>query len=72
MTTSFFNKYTDSNSGFIYYQIPENTILYRGDSNPKFNPNQLLNIPLFFGLNNEDVEQYGVVYRYKLWCLYSY
>ena len=65
MTTSFFNKYTDSNSGLIYYQIPENTILYRGDSNPKFNPNQLLNIPLFFGLNNEDVEQYGVVYRYK-------
>ena len=65
MTTSFFNKYTDQNSGIIYYQIPENTILYRGDSNPQFNPNQLLNIPLFFGLNNEDVEQYGVVYRYK-------
>jgi len=65
MTTSFFNKYTDPNSGIIYYQIPENTILYRGDSNPQFNPNQLSNIPLFFGLNNEDVEQYGVVYRYK-------
>ena len=65
MTTTFFNKYTDPNSGIIYYQIPENTILYRGDSNPQFNPNQLLNIPLFFGLNNEDVEQYGVVYRYK-------
>ena len=61
----FFNKNTDSTSGIIYYHIPANTILYRGDSNPNFNPRQLFNSPLFFGLNNEDVEQYGVVYRYK-------
>ena len=61
----FFNKNTDPTSGIIYYHIPANTILYRGDSNPNFNPRQLFNSPLFFGLNNEDVEQYGVVYRYK-------
>ena len=63
--SSFFNKNTDPTSGIIYYHIPENTILYRGDSNPNFNPHQLFNSALFFGLNNEDVEQYGVVYRYK-------
>lgn len=61
----FFNKNTDPTSGIIYYHIPANTILYRGDSNPNFNPHQLFSSPLFFGLNNEDVEQYGVVYRYK-------
>jgi len=65
MSSSFFNKNTDPTSGIIYYYIPENTILYRGDSNPNFNPHQLFNSALFFGLNNEDVEQYGVVYRYK-------
>jgi len=63
--SSFFNKNTDPTNGIIYYHIPANTILYRGDSNPNFNPHHLYNSPLFFGLNNKDVEQYGIVYRYK-------
>lgn len=65
MASIFSNKVTDPNTGIIYYLIPKNTTLYRGDSKIDFIPDKLPRHPLFFGLNEKDVEQYGIVYRYK-------
>lgn len=65
MSNTFFQLYNDPVTKINYYIIPKNTLLYRGDSNPTFNPQELPDKPLFFGLNKDDVEQYGIVYRYK-------
>jgi len=57
--------------GLYYYVFPENTTLYRGDNSiyrdrsegktPRFPENK----PLYLGVTEEDVDQYGIVFRIK-------
>lgn len=51
------------NQGYSYYSIPENTILYRGDTTlyPDF---QLPKTPAFFSTDPKFVKHYGILFRF--------
>lgn len=57
-----FNIVQDPN-GYSYYEIPANTILYRGDTSlyPHF---QKPNVPAFFSTEEKFVKHYGILFRF--------
>jgi len=55
---------TETTNEITYYIVPENTRLYRGDTELYMRDMQLENTPTFFGLEKSRVKNYGMLFSF--------
>jgi len=69
--STFFKEYKDPKNGLIYYNLPINSILYRGDNSiyDKINHRERIEFTdksfTFFAIDPYSAEEYGIVFEFK-------